>query len=153
MPIFSTPMADIIARLKFHTTLGQTPKRMLDGWKFEDVPLTDVEGLKDLPGVRIYVPDVGGDYRPSRNESGTMKVRLVLATSRKLGLVEHLKGVELVMDALNYSDASGQVKWLAGSVKPWSWSTEDNFIVDTSINSQVSIVIEPKVVEIGKRRL
>lgn len=153
MPQFSTIVADIISRLTYHTVDAQVPARMLDGWKFEAVPVASVEGLKDLPALRLYLPDVKGDYRPARNEQSEMEFRMIVATKREDGLVAHFQAVEKVMDALNYTPAGVLTNAFAGTAKPWSWKTSDNNIVDSSLNSQITIIIEPKVVELGKRRL
>lgn len=152
MPTYSTPVADIIDRLNYHTKAGQTPNRILAGWKFESIPTSSTEGPKDLPSIRIYVPEVKGKYRPARNEDGTMTFKLLISTKRSDGLVAHLQGVEKVMDALNHN-TSGLIKNIAGLAKPWEWETGENYIVDHSISSEINMALMLQAVELGNRRI
>jgi len=153
MGIYSTPVSDLIARLIYQTTSGQTPARLLDGWKFEAIPVASVEGLADLPAIRLYVPDISGTYRPTRLETGSISVRLIISTKRDDGLIALIEKVELVMDAISYDTAGLRSLALKGTLKPWSWNMGNNFVVDNSLNGQVSITLEPKVAEFGQRRI
>jgi hypothetical protein len=158
MGMYSTPIQDVIDRLTYHTLAAQIPARMLDGTKLESVPRSSVEGLADLPGVRLLIPTVESEYFPggrTGQEQGTIKMLLVIGVKRDDGanaLATLLKQVETVLDALNI-DATGQFSpSIKGTLKPFSWKIENTYPVDNSLNAQVSVSLEPRPVPLGQRR-
>jgi hypothetical protein len=155
---YSTPLADFVARLNWHTVEGETPARLLAGvkWEITDgkvVPTADVQGLKDLPGLRLYLPQLRESFRPARNLDGTITLNLLIATAREAGIVSWIQTVEKVMDALQYRAADPLATGaLAGTLRHFDWSMTDNFIVGNSLNAQVSIVAHTAVREVANRR-
>jgi hypothetical protein len=156
MGTYSTPIKNLFDRLVYHTTAGQMPLRLLDGWKFEPVPRQSVEGLTDLPAVSLYIPNLTATFRPTRQEEMKMSVNLLVSVKRDSGddsLVQLIQAVELVMDAINYDETGALKPVIKGTLKPFSWSMTGNFVVDTSLNGQVSISLDPRIVELGRRRI
>ncbi len=158
---FSTPIAALIARLDYHTLAGQDPARLLDGFKWESTPVESVQGLSDLPAVRIYCPEASGTYRPTTLQEGAVNVTLNVLTVRTEGIVAHMEALEKVMDALAIDHESngtrhqvaGQTRHtLAGLIKPLSWSVAAATSIETSLQSIVTLNLTTRPSELGSTR-
>jgi hypothetical protein len=129
--------------------------RILAGFKFEAVPAATTEGVKDLPGIRLYIPGVTEIYRGAFVAPG-MTVNLLLATRRTTdpnAIVEHLKALEKLMDALD-KNAQGEVDpGLGGSLRtPMTLRTGSQYVLDLSVNSELTLTLEPRAAARGSRQ-
>lgn len=155
---YSTPVADFLARLEYHA--ADVPGRLLQGFKWDisskaglSTPTMSVRGELDLPHLRIYLPEISENYRPTRHTDGTLTINLMVATNRTLGVVAFLQAVEKVMDALQLTATDPPAAHaLAGTLRHFDWKMQDNFILEVSIQGQVSISAHPRVGDVGNRR-
>lgn len=153
---YSRPLADFLARIEYHAK----PGRLLAGWRWDistkgglNVPTSSVRGLDDLPGLRLYIPEINESFRPARHTDGTISFALLIATKREGGVLELIRGIEKVIDALQLTaSATPEKKALAGTVRHFDWKAGDHFILPTSINAQVTITAHPKVGDVGNHR-
>ena len=153
---YSTPMADFIARLKYHAA----PGKILAGWHWDitakgglSIPTMSIRGIRDLPHLRLYLPHINESFRPARHTDGFLTFHLLVSTQRTKDVVEFLRGIEKVIDALQLTATDPPVpKALAGTVQHFDWKAEDHFILENSLNAQVSITAHPRVGEVGNRR-
>ena len=147
---YSTPIQGIIDRLKFHATTGQTPVRRLDGLKVLDIPEVDVEGDKDFPSVRLFVPDFVERFAPARNVDGTIQVKLLIATSRAKGIPELMSWIEKILDALQ-RDQTDQRSAIPGLARHFDCDVKDAYPKDRSLNAPLTLLLQPAKHEIGSR--
>lgn len=153
---YSTPLADFVARLTYHTTPGAA--RLLDGfrWELDDgkaVPTESTQGYKDMPALRLYLPSVRENFRPRVNIDGTVDIRLHIASARQEGIVKWMESVEKVMDALQYkAETPLAIGALAGTLRHFDWSMTDNFIAGNSLIAQVIVTTHPNVRQVAGRR-
>lgn len=153
---YSTPLADFVTRLKWHAA----PGRILAGWKWDitakgglTIPTMSIRGIRDLPHLRLYLPDITGSFRPSRHTDGQITFNLLVSTQRTKDVVEFVRGIEKVIDALQLTATDPPVaKALAGSLKHFEWKATDHFILEQSCNAQVSITVHPRVGDVGNNR-
>lgn len=155
---YSDILNDLIERIEYHA--ADEVGRILRGWKWSlsnkgglDVPTSDTVGVKDLPGFRIYIPEISEQFAPARHINGALTINMLVATKRELGLVASLASLESVMDALQLTaDGALAKKALTGTTRHFDWKAQDSFILENSINWQVSISTHPKIGEVGTRR-
>lgn len=159
---YSRPLADFLARIAFQS--ADVSGRILRGWHWDvsskatgaaalAVPTMSIRGLKDLPGVRIYLPDISETFRPARHTDGVFTIKLLVSTLRTDGAVAWVDGIQKVIDALqNTPTDPWEPKAIAGTVQHFAWKTEDNFILDNSLNAHLSISLHPQVGDVGKHR-
>jgi len=148
---YSAPIEKLVTRLNFHTGTGQ----ILDGWKFEAVPVQATDGLKDLPGIRLYIPTA------SEAERGafvipSLTVNILLSTKRTTtpnALTEHLKALEKLLDAID-TDENGKVDaGLGGSLRSrLTARTGAQYMLDVSVNTELTLNLEPRAAARGSRR-
>lgn len=155
---YSLPMADFLARIEWQA--ASIPGRILRGWHWDvsskgglAIPMSSVRGLADLPGLRIYLPDINETFRPARHTDGTITFALLIATAREGGVVEFIRGIEKVIDALQLTPTDPPApKALAGTMQHFTWKAGDNFILPNSINGQITISAHPAVGDVGNHR-
>ncbi len=146
---YAAVVQKLIDRLTFHVGAGQ----MLAGMKFVPIPVKDPEGQSDLPVIRLWVPTVRESYRSASLGTGEMTLNVTVSTERSKGLVELLEKVELVMDALETSSTGSVDPGLSGTlVRPFNVSLGGSFVLDLSLNAQLSITAAPKQFERGGRQ-
>jgi hypothetical protein len=155
-------MADFLARINFHAQ--DVPGRILRGWHWDvsakakgadglAVPTMSIRGLADLPGLRIYLPDLSETFRPARHTDGTIKINILVATKRTNGVVTFIDGIQKVVDALqNSATDPWSAQAIDGTVKHFDWEAKDNFILENSLNSHLSISLHPRVGDVGNHR-
>lgn len=152
MGMFSAPIEDLVARLTWQT--ADIDGRILRGFRWVPIPIGEAEGLADLPGIRLFMPDFRENFRPRALLTGQIGIKLLVATSREKGIVEFTQSLEKVVDALQLKpDNSGESASLEGSAKPFEWLATDNFVTATSLNANVVLMIEPKPRGFAERRL
>lgn len=150
-------MVDFIGRIEYHAA---QPGRILAGWQWDisskgglSVPTSAIRGLAGLPGLRIYLPDMSETFRPARHTDGIIVIKLLVATAREGGVLEWTQGIEKVIDALQTRrDGTGERAAIAGTVRHFDWKTEDNFILENSLNSHLSISLHTAVGDVGNHR-
>jgi hypothetical protein len=155
---YSTPLADLLARIEWHA--ANIDGRILRGWHWDisskgglAIPVASVRGLADLPGLRIYLPEISETFRPARHTDGTITFGLLVATQRTKGVVEFARGIEKVIDALQLTPTDPPVqKALAGTMRHFDWKAGDHFILENSLNAQVTISAHPAVGDVGNHR-
>jgi hypothetical protein len=141
----------LIDRLTYHK--ADVEGRLLRGMKFEPIPVKDPEGQSDLPVIRLWVPTIRESYRGASLGTGEMTLNLTVSTRRSEGLVKLLEKVELVMDALETSNTGLVDPGLDGTlVRPFNVSLGGSFVLDLSLNAQLSITAAPKQFERGGRQ-
>lgn len=146
---YSAVLDALIDRLEFHVGAGE----MLAGMKFVSIPVKDPEGQRDFPVIRLWIPSFRELYRGATLGSGEMTLNLTVSIERSLGLVELLEKVELVMDALETNTAGSVDPGLDGTlVRPFNVSLGGSFVLDLSLNAQLSITATPKPFERGGRQ-
>lgn len=148
---YSTPIQDLIDRLTYHATTGQTPARMLDGLKIVAIPEKDVEGSADLPNVRLFVPDFHEHFSGGRNVDGHILLKLHIATQREKGLPESMSWTEKIMNALQISTTTGQRTALAGTARHFDVEAKDGHATDRALNVYLMITLQPFKHEVGSR--
>lgn len=145
----STPTADLIARMDYHTAASG---RILFGFFWKALPIREGESQSDFPNVRLFIPDMAGAFRPAKLATAEIEFKMIVAVAREKGLVELMKAVEKVVDALEIKTDGTTVAALAGTAKMFDWHTDGNFTVDGSLNAQLIISATPAVKSVGNRR-
>lgn len=127
---------------------------ILAGWKFTFEPTADVEGKKDLPSIRFFdLPQTQEPLSPVLITDGNMTLQLLVATSRKVGVVQFVKDIETVLDAISLNDDEEPDLSLDQTLStPLALSSTDAFANDISLNAVIQIVARPLPVIPGSRR-
>lgn len=145
---YSAVLTEVVARLNYHVGSG----RDLDGYKFEEIPIEEAEGQKDLPAVRLYIPSLAESFRASEVGMTRMGLIITVSTSKKDGIVEHVKKVEKVMDAIEKNTSGVIDAGLKGTLlRPMGMTLEVSRATTLSITSEIRISAEPRPFERGKR--
>jgi len=152
----SRPLAEMIARLEYHATSAQVPARLLDGLKFYPAGIQRTEGQDDFPYCEFKGMTGGESYRGA-GRVGLAQPSLILlfeiANKRGDGHPALMTWVEKVLDAIE-TDITGAVKpSLNGTRRPFDVAITQNFTLDASLNAVITVTVEPKIVERGKRRI
>lgn len=150
MSRYSTPIADLITRLKYHAATGQSPKRLLDGVTIKELPKLEIEGDADLPNIRIFVPDLQEHFSGGRNLDGKVQIKLIIANQRELGTTSAMQLLEKVLDAIQI-DTNGQIDSLAGIARHFDAEVKDAYPSDRAINMPLILHLQPFKHEAGKR--
>jgi hypothetical protein len=150
MGSYSTIVEKLVERMQFHT--GDTGT-LLQGVKFSDVPVLEVDGEADLPIVRLYIPDIVETFVPGALCKAMLVLRMTIATKRSDGIASHITKVEKVIDALEVNALGVVDSKLEGSIRqPFSLKTSDATVTSISITTQLSITVTPrKTPQRGKR--
>lgn len=139
----------LIARIDGHRKKGG----ILDGFKWEPLPKTDVTGESDFPFIRLWLPDISEEDHPRDLVDGTMNLRLTVSSSRKAGLVAFTRNLETVMDAIELNDELVKDLGLSNTlVKALVAQARDNFANELSFNAQITLSVQAKVFVRGNRR-
>lgn len=143
------------ARLTHHAAQDG---RLLSGWKLHFNPEPDVDGARDLPSVRLFLPTHTEGTRPVTIADGKLTVRLYVGTRRSAGTVEHVQGIEKVLDALE--TPTGAVGGTAAALETaleraiargLDIKMTDSFLGDISYNAQIEVTLTPRPVARGGR--
>ena len=154
MPSYSPIVTEIIARINYHKGASG---RLLYGVKFQPYPLEETEGLKDLPMIRLWIPDFNETFRPRTLAKAGMTMNVSVSVARKQGIAVLVQWVEKVMDALDIkADGSGDIDpMLNGTIRlPFSIHTIPGMVHSNSVTQQLTLQFVPrKTPQRGKRRL
>lgn len=148
----SVVIKEVVDRLTYH--VGGTG-RILDGVGFRDKPVAEVVGLSDLPLVDLQMPAVSETYRAAARAGGVqavLTVNLRVRESRSKSLEEFLLLVDKVKDAVE-TDTAGAVNPNLKSLRPFDVQAGEFSALDVCFSAVITLTIEAKVVERGKRRL
>lgn len=149
---YSAVIEALSARIEGHIGTG----KILESFKYVQGPLLEVEGEKDYPKVRLWIPELSQFVHPRLIGEAGMTLKLTLATSLKAGLVEWCQAVEKVLDAIETDHTTGQLDLgLNGTLKkPMEPQVRDNFATPNglSLNAQITISVMPHPFTRGARR-
>lgn len=146
----SNAVAVLRDRIEYHTK----PGRMLEGLKWTQEPVTEIEGLEDLPALRFISGSFREDYLTATRANPTLTVRLVLATPQSAGLPVHLQWLEKVLDALETTtDGNGDIDpgLVASCAKPFTFTVESNAALSLSWASTVNLTLALRIGLRGRR--
>jgi hypothetical protein len=155
MDIYSSVIAEIITRLTWHTTAGQTPARLLDGWTFYDRPTARIDGSKNFPALMLMLPEFSETYRARAYGIGALKFEFQVSTKTSDTLVTHTAAVALALDAVERRATTGAEvdAGLAGALyRPFEASAGGSQVTDLSLTSKVTLSMIPKAFNRGDRR-
>jgi len=141
----------LIARLEAHNVTAG----LLAGWKFVKIPVKEVEGEKDFPILRLWVPDSVERAQGQLTivDGGSMRIKLSVSTKRTLGVPAHCTACATVKDACELNGATIDLLLNSTLAKQIEFSsTGDSFIDDLSINSHIIINAVPVSCISGGRR-
>lgn len=147
---YSTPIGSLIARLKYHATPHQTPARRLAGFKIIETPTTETEGEKDLPNVRVVIPDFNEHFVAARNLDGKIEIKILIGSARAKGLVVLMQVIERVLDAIQ-TDENGYVSGLPGLARHFDCKVEGSTSGTTALTAPLTLFLTPVKHEVGKR--
>ena len=144
----------VIDRLTFHAA----PGGILEGFKAFYGPTEDVEGVKDLPSVRLFIPTPSEQWAGTRGTfSLTANVLVTTARAQRSkdgqDILDHAAALEKVMDAIE-TDVDGNVEFVfAGKlVKPIELRMHSQSANPIAIMSEVSVNMERIPFARGTRR-
>jgi hypothetical protein len=144
----------VIDRITFHAV----PGGILEGFKAFYGPTEDVEGISDLPSVRLFIPTPSEAWSGTKGTFGLV-VNVMVATARAqrvqdgTDVLEHTAALEKVMDAIE-TNVDGNVEFTFSGklVKPIELSLHGQSANPISIMSEVSIAMERIPFARGTRR-
>ena len=153
MSAYASVVAEILFRLNYHSASNE----ILAGMKVFGYPVASVEGMNDLPQVRIGMPEVQEQFRVRLPRLHRMEVRLLVSTRREGGVAAHLVWVEKVLDAIEKKSEIGTaIDPLLNNMlrKPLDVRSSGSFAEDLTLNQALTLTVAPKtIVQSGKRRL
>lgn len=154
MSDIATPIETLIARLQYQA--ADVDGRLLRGTTIHPAPLADVKGATDFPYVMVMIPDYSEQNHARALINPVLTLRLVVsvaATPAETGLTRLLRQTAAVLNSLERTiDGNDRVDPnLNDTTKPFSASTGDNFALDLSLNAQLTITIEPRPFQRGRR--
>ncbi len=146
----------LVARLTGHIGPKESTK-ILAGFKPLEVgPLETVEGEKDYPIIRIWIPELLLSPHARFVGEGAMTLMVTVATSRKLGLVNWIETVEKVLDAIEKDHTTGEIGLSLNNTLevPMVPQVRNNFAPENglSINALITLSVMPKLFTRGNRR-
>ncbi len=146
---YSAVVTALIDRVQSHLA----PGKLLDGYKWEEVPTKEVEGIKDLPVIRLFLPDLKEVPHTSDIVDGEMTFKMTVSTKKSEGIPAFLLKVETVMDALELDVNLNVNMRLNGTLKkPMNISLQDSYATEISLTAQLLISCLPQFVTRGERR-
>src|SRR5690606_31886063 len=102
---YSGPWTALKERLEAHCAAGE----LLDGYRFEVGAFEEGNGERDLPCVRMELPNIAERYKADQMVGGEFVIVLSVTVSRKTdGIVGSIAAIELVLDAIE-TNAAGTV--------------------------------------------
>lgn len=155
MDVYTAAITELLARLAWHTTAGQTPARLLDGWAFNDKPMSRMDGIKNFPAVSLTIPEMSEAYRPRVFGVGTMKFEFFVSTKTGDVLTVHTAAIALALDAIERRGnllAAVDAGLHGALAKPFEASVGNAQITDLSLNSKVTLTLMVRPFERGNRR-
>lgn len=99
---YAAIVAEVQSRISAQSAVGGR----LSGWKVHLEPISRVEGLSDLPSVAVQGFELEETYRTPPLISAVVKVGVMVATARNLGVGEFAAGVEAVMNSIELDDVT-----------------------------------------------
>lgn len=140
---YSSIVAKLVERLDYYSAKGEG--RLLDGVKFKQLIEREIEGDKDLPQVALEKPVITESYRSRLPVTARMTLRLYIATKRSLGITEHVRLIERVLDVLE-TETDGTIDpYLGGTLRmPFSVATGEEGDTDLSMNTALVLSVTPK---------
>lgn len=148
------PIQALIDRLTAQTATGG----MLDGFKFIAAPTTNVHGEKDLPNVRLTVPEYVETLRAA-SRTQTLTVHVVLSTKRTTNsnsLIEHFTDLEKLLDAIDCdpdNDSAPDLGLNQTLAFPLSVATGQQYALDLSINTELTLTLVARASQRGSMRV
>jgi hypothetical protein len=155
MGSYSPIVTEIVARLTYHKA---SAGRILYGVKsFAPYPLEETEGLKDLPAIRIWIPDFHEQFRARTIPKASISLNVSVSTARKDGVPNLVAWVEKTLDALDVkADGSGDIDPMMNSTLriPFSITSTPGMVHTNSITQLLTLSLVPRKSPLrGKRRL
>lgn len=147
---YASILSALVARIEGHRAEGG----LLAAYKFEQTPIKEPEGQKDLPVLRLWLPDINEAAHAINIVDGTFGLKLTISCARKLGLVALMEQVEIVIDTIETDPATGETDLSLSNTlaRPMIVQVKDSFILDLSSNVHIYISALPKAVARGRRR-
>ena len=133
---YSSILEALIARIESH----QAADGLLEGWKLVVDPTQEVEGKKDLPVIRLLLPETVESISPVLIADGVLTINLTISTSRKDGLLAFMQGLETVLDALVTNDEGVIDLSIDGTLcAPATIAAREVHALDLSYNAVIEI--------------
>jgi hypothetical protein len=130
--------------------------RILEGVSFRDKPTAQVDGKADFPVVEMLLPSVAETYGPGSRRGevrAVVTVNLRVRDNREANSLEQFFVLlDKVKDAVE-TDTAGAVNTNLKSLRPVEVQAGDISALDVCFSAVITLTVEPKVVERGKRRL
>lgn len=147
---FSNVLTAVIARLNYHTGSG----RILDGYSINTDIQKLVRGKLDFPCVTLFLAE------PSESKEGRLlrlelRVNLTVSVWNSASAVDLLQAVEKVADAvMTATDGSGRPDLGLGSTAYTTGAIQygDNSALETSLSTNLTMVLKAQASEIADRR-
>ncbi len=153
MSVYGNPISALIDRLAYHTTTGLDPARMLDGWKWFDMPLEHPDGQQDFPSLQLFLPDISETSRNAFGQ-GALRVKLSVSVARNQvkAVAALMDGVAAVINAIE-TDTNGNIDvTLNRTIKTKAeFSAGNGFSSPNALTLEVIVSLMPKLFERGQR--
>lgn len=149
MGVYADIISEISTRLNYHVGSG----KMLDGYSYTAVPIVTVDGIDDLPAIRLFVPNLSETYKPKNQGNSSMTANILVSIKREDGVPAVLTAIEKVMDAIETNTSDVIDPGLAGNLlQPLNMQIRNTQTLQNSVNAELSIEVTPKVFGRGNRR-
>lgn len=145
---YESLIAVVIGRINTHRQSGG----ILEGCKFEPAPSVDVEGQRDFPIARMWLPTITEVSHPTVVD-GSITLKISLSTSVKEGLVEWMRKVETLLDAIELDERGVDTSLHGKLAKPMLINVRFSFATDLSLNAQILVTLTPNASARAGRRL
>lgn len=106
---WGTPVQEVTDRITRATKTGQ----LLAGWRFVPYPITEAEGITDLPTVRLQGFTVEEASRSQNASFASVTVVVMVAVPKTEGLAALAAAAQKVIDAIE-TDSAGEVDETVG---------------------------------------
>ena len=138
---YSGVWAAMKARMEAHCAAGE----LLEGYRFDEGPFEEARGQMHLPVIRMELPNIAERFVSDQLVTGEFVMVVSVSVHRKLGMVEALEAVELVLDAAETNTAGARDPWLGGLLARPIHALSPTFnATETSITAFVGISTMPK---------
>jgi hypothetical protein len=141
-----------VTRLTNHVATG----KILEGWKFAPLPDNDVEGEKDFPNVRFFVPSINEKAHKQLAivAEGSLIQKITISTKREAGVEAHITDCSKVMDAIEIDPATMTIDILLGATlkEPPEMRCGEPSYSTLSFTSHLTVTMTPIACRSGGRR-